>query len=140
MVGAAFTIGAMVKVEHVALWISDLEEMAAFYERFFGASRGEKYHNAAKGFSSYFLSFGTGARLELMQTTALDLPAQPRGSQRLGWTHLALSVGSESRVDELTQQLQNAGFERLDGPRWTGDGYYESVVLDPEGNRLELTV
>lgn len=102
--------------------------------------RNERYHNPAKGFSSYFLTFSSGARLELMHSTSLDLPASEPGAQRLGWTHLAISLGGEAKMDELTAQLGAEGFTVLDGPRRTGDGYYESVVLDPEGNRLELTV
>ena len=128
------------RIEHVAVWVNDLEAVAAFYERYFGAMRNELYHNADKGFSSYFLTFETAARLELMHSTTLDLPASEPGSQRPGWTHLAFSVGNEETVDALTAQLKADGFPVLDGPRCTGDGYYESVVLDPEGNRLEITV
>ena len=128
------------RIEHVAVWVGDLEVVAAFYERYFGAVRNEKYHNPGKGFSSYFLTFSSGARLKLMHNTALELSASEAGSQRLGWTHLAFSVGSEAKVDALTTQLKADGFPVLDGPRRTGDGYYESVALDPEGNRLEITV
>lgn len=129
----------MVKIEHIALWASDLEKMREFYQRYFGAASNAQYHNASKGFSSYFLTFEGGARLELMHTET-SLPSDEAGAQRRGWTHLALSVGSQQRVDELTAQLRADGYAHLDGPRWTGDGYYESVILDPEGNRLELTV
>lgn len=128
------------RIEHFAVWVTDLEVVAAFYERYFGATRNDLYHNAKKGFSSYFLTFHTGARLELMHSATLDLPASESGSQRLGWTHLAFSVGSEEQVDALTERLKTDGFPVLDGPRRTGDGYYESVVLDPAGNRLEITV
>lgn len=128
------------RIEHVAVWVEDLEKMAEFYQTYFGATRNNLYHNPAKGFMSYFLTFSSGARLELMHSTAIDLPRSSSGEQRLGWTHLALGTGSEERVDELTKQLRADGYQIMDGPRRTGDGYYESVVLDPEGNRLEITV
>ena len=126
------------RIEHAALWVSDLERVRAFYEAYFGATAGPKYTNAAKGFESYFLTFPSGgARLELMRKA--DVPASPPGAEHAGWAHLAFSVGSEELVDALTQRLQAAGLQVVDGPRRTGDGYYESVVLDPEGNRVEIT-
>lgn len=130
----------MVRIEHVALWTHDLEGLAAFYAEAFQAEVGPRYENPAHGFASRFLSLAGGARLELMQTTRLDPVAAPPGTQRLGLTHLALSLGSPGAVDALTERLRRAGAPVLDGPRWTGDGYYESTVLDPDGNRLELTV
>lgn len=127
------------RIEHVALWVSDLERMRAFYETYFGAVAGPKYTNAAKGFESYFLTFTAGgARLELMRKSGL--PPRPPGAEHTGWAHLAFSVGSVESVDALTERLRAAGFEVIDGPRWTGDGYYESVALDPEDNRVEVTV
>jgi lactoylglutathione lyase len=129
----------MPRIEHVALWVSDLDRMSAFYSTAFGAAIGPLYENTAKGFASRFLSLDGGARLELMTTRTLaPLPIEP-GVQRMGLTHLAISLGSEAAVDEATERLRAAGAPILDGPRRTGDGYYESVVLDPEGNRLELT-
>jgi lactoylglutathione lyase len=126
------------KIEHVALWVSDLERTRAFYETYFGATAGPKYANAAKGFEAYFLTFPSGgARLELMRKSGL--PAHSPGAEHTGWAHLAFSVGSAERVDALTGRLRAGGFDVLDGPRRTGDGYYESVVLDPEGNRVEVT-
>jgi len=127
------------RIEHVAIWTNDLERSAAFYQRYFGATPGPRYVNAKKGFESVFLGFSGGARLEVMKTNTLNPVAIEPGAQRMGLTHLALSVGSESHVDELTQRLKDAGYPVLDGPRRTGDGYYESVVLDPDGNRLEIT-
>ena len=125
-------------IEHVALWVSDLERTRAFYETYSGATAGPKYTNAAKGFESYFLSFRSGgARLELMRRSGL--PPRPPGAEHTGWAHLAFSVGSVERVDALTARLRSDGYEVVDGPRRTGDGYYESVVLDPEGNRVEVT-
>jgi len=129
----------MIRIEHLALWTRDLERLAAFYAEAFGAAVGERYENAPHGFASRFLSFDSGARVELMQTTELDLAEAPPGAQRLGLTHLALSLGSTEAVDALTARLRERGCPVLDGPRWTGDGYYESTVLDPDGNRIELT-
>ena len=130
----------MALIEHVALWTEDIERLANFYAEYFGATVGTKYANTSKGFESRFLTFQGGARLELMKTSMLRPKAYQPGVQRMGMTHLALSLGSESRVDELTARLRAAGIAVEDGPRRTGDGYYESVVLDPDGNRLELTV
>lgn len=129
----------MPRIEHLAIWARDLDALASFYEEFFGATVGPRYENPAKGFSSRFLSFEDGARIELMATTRLALRPLEPGEQPLGLAHVALSLGSEHAVDALTARLQQAGFPVLDGPRRTGDGYYESVVLDREGNRLELT-
>jgi lactoylglutathione lyase len=128
----------MPHIEHVALWVRDLDRFCAFYEETFGAKVGNLYENNAKGFASRFLTFSSGARIEAMSTTTLAPVAHDPGAQRMGLTHLALSLGSESAVDELTARLKELGTPILDGPRRTGDGYYESVVLDPEGNRIEL--
>ena len=127
------------RIEHIAFWTDDLNRIVCFYERYFGAVAGPAYSNVAKGFESRFLSFGDGARLEVMRTTTLSPVVVARGAQRMGLTHLAIALGSEQAVDELTHRLSTDGYEVLDGPRRTGDGYYESVVLDPDGNRLELT-
>ena len=129
----------MPRIEHVALWVQDLEAMAAFYAQTFGGTPGPLYRNEAKGFASRFVALDSGARLELMSTHTLAPVAHAPGAQRMGLTHLAIALGSEAAVDALTAQLRAAGHPVLDGPRRTGDGYYESVVLDPEGNRLELT-
>jgi len=126
------------RIEHVAIWTRDLARCKHFYSAYFGASAGPNYVNPAKGFESCFLSFADGARLEAMTTTSLQLVESGPGAQRLGLAHLAISVGSERRVDELTLRLRNDGFAVVDGPRRTGDGYYESVVLDPDGNRIEI--
>lgn len=126
------------RIEHVALWTEDLERLAGFYQRYFGATVGDRYVNAAKGFESRFLSFEAGARLEIMHTTTLSPVRHEAGAQRMGLTHFAVSLGSEQRVDELTEHLRGDGHPVLDGPRRTGDGYYESVILDPDGNRVEI--
>ena len=130
---------AGVRIEHVALWTDDLERAMRFYAEYFGAAPADPYRNPTKGFESVFLSFSGGARIELMRTTTLSPVALAPGEQRMGLTHLAISVGSERLVDELTERIRNDGFPVLDGPRRTGDGYYESVVLDPDGNRIEIT-
>ncbi len=128
------------RIDHVALWTTDIERCKAFYARYFAATGGAGYRNDAKGFESCFLSFADGTRIELMKTSQLNPVAIEPGAQRMGLTHLAISVGSEHLVDELTKRLKADGFPVLDGPRRTGDGYYESVVLDPDGNRIEITV
>jgi lactoylglutathione lyase len=125
-------------IEHIALWTDDIERCTQFYVSYFGAKAGAPYTNPEKGFESCFLSFADGARIEVMKTTTLDPVALEPGAQRMGLTHFAVSVGSEQRVDELTFRLESDGYPVLDGPRRTGDGYYESVVLDPDGNRVEL--
>ena len=129
----------MTRIEHLALWTGDIDRLAAFYATYFDASAGARYTNPAKGFASRFVAFGDGARIELMASSTLALAGGPPGEQRLGYTHLALCVGSEARVDALTQRLRADGHRVVDGPRRTGDGYYESVVLDPDGNRVEIT-
>ena len=124
-------------IGHAAVYVRDLEGARAFFETYFQAVSGPEYHNPATRFRSYFLSFGGGARLELMTRPGLeDAPADPG----VGWAHLALSAGSRAAVDALTGRLARAGYAVLSGPRVTGDGYYESCVAGPEGIRLELTV
>jgi|SRR5580658_5322837 lactoylglutathione lyase len=130
----------MTRITHIAFWTDDNERLVGFYGRYFGASAGRPYANPDKGFESRFLSFADGARLELMRTTRLRPQRPDPGAERMGLSHFALSLGSEQRVDELSAVLRRDGFAVVDGPRRTGDGYYESVVLDPDGNRLELTV
>ncbi|HEY2466114.1 MAG TPA: VOC family protein [Steroidobacteraceae bacterium] len=128
------------RVEHVAFWTQELERLVHFYEKYFDASAGSQYINPTKGFESRFLSFAGGARIEVMRSSTLN-PLKPEpGAQRMGLAHLAISVGSMERVEELTGRLRKDGFEIVDGPRHTGDGYFESVVLDPDGNRIEITI
>jgi lactoylglutathione lyase len=128
------------RIEHVAIWTTDLARCKRFYASYFAATVGPTYVNPVKGFESCFLSFAEGARLEAMTTTSLSLVEFPPGVQRLGLTHLAISVGSERLVDQLTQRLRDDGITVVDGPRRTGDGYYESVIIDPDGNRIEICV
>lgn len=127
-------------IEHIAIWTHDLERLKTFYTTYFQATAGNKYHNPRTEFESYFMSFAAGARLEIMQMPGVPLSTNDVDAQFTGYIHLALSVGLRERVDELTARLRADGYRVLDGPRTTGDGYYESVVLDPDGNRIEITV
>ena len=125
------------RIGHAAMYVNDIEAEKEFFTRYFGAAAGEMYHNKNTGFSSYFLSFDGGARLELM--TAPELQDMDKPGLRTGFAHLAFSVGSCKEVDALTERLRADGYAVVSGPRVTGDGYYESCVLDAEGNRIEMT-
>ncbi len=127
-------------IEHIALWTYDLERLRYFYVSYFQATASAKYVNPAHQFESYFLSFATGPRLEIMRMPSVPASKNDIEAQFTGYIHLALSVGSLEQVDALTARLRAAGYRVLDGLRTTGDGYYESVVLDPDGNRIEITV
>ena len=127
------------KIEHLAIWVDDLEVMRNFYLRYFDLESGEKYINTQKKFASYFLTFGEGKTLiEIM--TREDIYAEPekRGFAK-GIAHFAISVGSKEAVNNLTEQLRADNYVIESEPRTTGDGYYESVVLDPEGNYVEIS-
>ena len=126
------------RIEHIAIWVIDLETMRTFYETYFNAIAGEKYHNSTKEFTSYFLSFTDGARLELMHKPSIT--ATTDNEVNPGFIHFAMSVGSKKQVNVLTEKLREDGFTIAGEPRTTGDGYYESVVLDPEGNQIEITI
>jgi lactoylglutathione lyase len=128
------------KIEHVAIWCRDLEVMRSFYINYFNAVSNELYINEKKQYRSYFLSFESGARLELMQMHSVTENLNGTGTQYFGLNHFAFSTGSKESVDELTRRLSEAGFQVVGAPRTTGDGYYESVVLDPENNRIEITI
>ncbi|MCW1939982.1 VOC family protein [Bacillus anthracis] len=125
------------KIEHVAIWVNDLEEMRDFYKQYFNGEENSLYHNPKKQFESYFITFEGGARLELMKQVGIDDALQ---TQTIGYAHIAFSVGSKEKVNELTNTLREAGYPVVNGPRTTGDGYYESVVSDPEGNQIEITI
>jgi lactoylglutathione lyase len=127
-------------IEHLAIWVTDLQRMSAFYSEHFAAEVGPLYVNEGKGFASRFLRFDSGARLELMTSRRIVARLGTEASEHLGLAHLAIALGSEPAVDALTQKLEAVGVVVVARPRYTGDGYYESVVLDPEGNRVELTV
>lgn len=126
------------KIDHIAIWVRDLEKSKGFYTQYFHMKCSEKYLNAKKGFSSYFLSFEEGARIEIMHRDDIQ-KSHKNAALIFGFTHLAISVGSKEKVDELTEQLRGNGYQISGEPRTTGDGYYESVVLDPEGNAVEIT-
>ncbi|HEX8536449.1 VOC family protein [Cystobacter fuscus] len=128
------------RIEHVAIWTRDLERLRSFYETYFQASAGPRYVNERKRFSSYFLSFASGARLELMAKPLLVDASGNADTPPTGYAHLALSVGSREEVDAMAERFRHDGLPVVDGPRQTGDGYYECVVLDPDGNRIEITV
>lgn len=126
------------RMEHIAIWADDLERMKLFYTEFFHMQCSDKYINEQKGFSSYFLSFEDGARIEIMHRPNISKhPGKKDATQ--GLSHLAISVGSKDAVDQLTEMIRSKGFQVHGEPRTTGDGYYESVVLDPEGNLVEIT-
>lgn len=126
-------------IEHLAIWCKDLEAMKSFYMKWFNATSNSKYFNPVKNFSSYFLSFETGPRLELMQMPGIPDSVNDVLKQFTGLIHFAITVGSAEEVNRLTEVMRNAGVQILGEPRFTGDGYYESVVADPEGNRIEIT-
>ena len=126
------------KIEHVAMYVNDLEAARDFFVRFLDGNSNDGYHNQNTGFRSYFISFDDGARLELMNKPEMDDPEKPLN--RTGYAHIAFSVGSKDRVDVLTEKLRSAGFTVVSGPRPTGDGYYESCIVAVEGNQIEITV
>lgn len=127
------------KIEHIAFWVEDLEKAKDFYINYFDMIASERYHNPAKNFTSYFLSFKEeDTRIELMHRPDIAITSGQRGLVT-GITHLAISVGSKEQVDQLTERLRTDGFTIAGEPRTTGDGYYESVVLDTEGNLVEIT-
>ena len=128
------------KIEHIAIWVKDLEKMRMFYETYFNAKSNDKYFNNNKKFSSYFLTFEDTTRLELMQMPSIPESSNNPYTHSMGLIHLAISAGSKEKVIYLTKRLANDGYEILDGPRYTGDGYFESTILDPEKNRIEITV
>lgn len=126
------------KIEHIAMYVNDLEGTRKFFEQYMGAISNNLYHNEKTGFKSYFLSFGDGARLEIMNKPDMDDASKSLG--RTGFIHIAFSVGSKEKVDLLTAQMKNDGYEIISGPRTTGDGYYESCIVAIEGNQIEITV
>ncbi|MFX0021104.1 MAG: VOC family protein [Candidatus Hermodarchaeota archaeon] len=128
------------KIEHIAIWVKDLEKMRNFYEKYFDAKSSKIYNNKEKQFSSYFLTFDGTTRLELMQRPSIPESLNNPYEQHTGLIHMAISVGSEDKVIFLTNRLAGDGYDVLDGPRYTGDGYFESKVLDPEKNQIEITI
>lgn len=126
------------RVEHIAMYVNDLEKARDFFIRYFNAVSNDGYHNKTTNLRSYFLSFDDGARIELMNHP--DMQDMDKGVRRTGLIHIAFSVGSQEKVDKLTQKLIDDGYEVISGPRITGDGYYESCIVGVEGNQIEITV
>ena len=126
------------KIEHLAMYVRDLEEAKAFFEKYFYTRPGDLYHNKTSDFKSYFLSFDDDTRLEIM--TSPDIIDHKKDQKRTGLAHLAFSLGSKAKVNELTEKLENDGYKVISGPRVTGDGYYESAILAFEENIIELTI
>ena len=129
-----------INLEHIAIWTRQLEVLKDFYVKYFDGVPNEKYTNTQKQFESYFISFDSGARLELMRMP--DIPENSNDTiqdQHLGIIHLAFGVESPDLVDRKAQELKEDGYVILSGPRKTGDGYYEFETLDPDNNRLEVT-
>lgn len=124
------------RIEHIAMYVNDLEATKDFFVKFFDASANTKYHNKKTGLETYFLSFKDSTRLEIM--TRPDLVSSEKPLMKTGYIHLAFSVGSKEKVDALTNQLEQDGYKIVSGPRTTGDGYYESCILGPEGNQIEI--
>lgn len=125
------------KIAHIALWTNDIEKLKEFYVRYFGGISNEKYINPHKKFASYLVAFDGGTAIEIMECA--DVKTLHPENECLGWAHLAFSVGSKDKVDEMTELFRKNGYAVIGEPRTTGDGFYESVILDPEGNRVEIT-
>lgn len=126
------------RIEHIALYVNDLEAERNFFIKYFGATSNDGYCNPKTNFRSYFLSFADGSRLELM--SKLEMSDPPKNLTRTGYVHIAFCVGSKEKVDELTAALQADGYAVVSSPRTTGDGYYESCILDAEQNQIEITI
>lgn len=126
------------KIDHIAMYVNDLEGAKRFFEKYMGAVSNDMYNNQKTGFKSYFLTFDDGARLEIMNKPEMD--DADKTIQRTGFIHIAFSVGSREQVDMLTEQMRKDGYKVISGPRITGDGYYESCIVAIEGNQIEITV
>ena len=126
------------RIEHIAMYVNELEKTKEFFEKYFNAISNEGYHNKITDFRSYFLSFDDGARLEIMNKP--QMMDDEKGINRTGFVHIAFSLGSKDAVDVLTEKMRNDGYNVISGPRTTGDGYYESCIIGIEGNQIEITV
>ena len=124
-------------IEHIAMYVNDLEKAREFFVKYFNAVSNEGYHNKKTEFRSYFLSFDNGARLEIMNKPQIN--DDEKALNHTGYIHIAFSVGSKNTVDELTERMKNDGYTVISGPRTTGDGYYESCIVGIEGNQIEIT-
>ena len=126
------------RIEHVAMYVNDLEAARDFFIRYFNAKSNEGYHNKTTDFRSYFLSFDDGSRLEIMNKPIME--DSEKALVRTGYVHIVFSLGSKEAVDTLTEVLKHDGYDVISGPRTTGDGYYESCIIGIEGNQIEITV
>ena len=126
------------RIEHIAIYVNDLEATKDFFVKYFHATSNAGYHNETTGFQSYFLNFDDGARLEIMKKPVMQDDA--KDLTRTGYIHIAFSLGSKEAVDALTERMKQDGYEVVSGPRTTGDGYYESCIVGIEGNQIEITV
>ncbi len=126
------------KIDHIAMYVTELEAARDFFVQYFQGRSNEGYHNPNTGFRSYFISFEDGSRLELMNKPGMV--DEKKNQTRTGYIHIAFSVGSKEKVDELTEIFQKDGYELISGPRTTGDGYYESCIVALEGNLIEITI
>jgi len=126
------------KIDHIALYVNDLEKMRVFYEKYFNAKVSTIYRNAKTGLKTYFLEFDNGSRIEIMTKESLNNITKELDN--VGYIHIAFSVGSKDKVDELTKQFKDDGYKIINQPRITGDGYYESSIIDSEGNQIEIVV
>ena len=131
-------VDQIMKIEHIAMYVNNLEEARAFFVKYLSGTSNDGYYNIATGFRSYFISFDDGARLEIMNKPQMEDPEKTLN--HTGYVHIAFSVGSREKVDALTAQLKQDGYDIVSGPRTTGDGYYESCIIGIEGNQIELTV
>ena len=125
------------RIEHIAMYVNDLEKIKDFFVKYFNATSNEEYHNKKTDFRSYFLSFDDGARLEIMNKPQMN--DDEKALNHTGYIHIAFSLGSKNAVDELTEKMRNDGYTVISGPRTTGDGYYESCIIGIEGNQIEIT-
>jgi len=125
-------------IEHIAMYVNDLEGAKDFFVDYLGAVPNSGYHNKNTNFRSYFLTFDDGARLEIMNRP--DMADDEKKTTRTGYVHIAFSMGSKNAVDALTARMKKDGYEVISGPRTTGDGYYESCIVGIEGNQIEITV
>ena len=126
------------RIEHIAMYVNDLDAVKDFFVTFLGGVSNSGYYNEKTGFKSYFISFEDGARLEIMNKS--NMIDDPKMLNRTGYAHIAFSVGSKEKVNEVTEKAREAGFEVISGPRTTGDGYYESCIVAIENNQIEITV
>lgn len=125
-------------IEHIAMYVNELEKARDFFIKYFGAKSNDGYENKKTHFRSYFLTFDSGARLEIMNKSGMS--DNEKALARTGYIHIAFSLGSKEAVDKLTEKMKVDGYDVISGPRTTGDGYYESCVVGIEGNQIEITL